>query len=154
MVLANGDAFSIERIRYAPEALSPSCESAAAQLGQCCRYTSGSAAHRWAPSCVSELHLHTTNEWNPTSACSNRQEHNKQSEIASSEKEQVRENLSISIRIDLEVLSSFDLIIGTHTFDQECVSMCEVEEQMLNLKHPERERRNHGADRENELPHG
>ena len=32
-----------------------------------------------------------------------------------------RENLRISMRIDLEVLSSFDLIITTSTSDSECV---------------------------------
>ena len=35
----------------------------------------------------------------------------------------VRENLRISMRIDLEVLSSLDLIITTSTSDSKCVSV-------------------------------
>ena len=43
---------------------------------------------------------------------------------------QHRENLRISMIIDLEVLSSFDLIVTTSTSDSECVCECEVEGQM------------------------
>ena len=48
------------------------------------------------------------------------------------EREDERQNQRISVRTDLEVLNSVDLLTTTSTSDSECVS--EAEEQMLNPK--------------------